>query len=72
VSQGCDSERLIDEIQNLKKTFRQNGYSAGEVHQALNPKQITHSQGRKLAALATIHFTQGTSGKICRLVKVKK
>jgi hypothetical protein len=47
---------------------RQKGYSAGDIHQEINPNQRAHSQQEKLAGLATIPFMLGTYSKISRLL----
>jgi orotate phosphoribosyltransferase len=40
----CDAESLEDEMEHLKKAFRQNGYSNGKKNRALYPRHKQQQQ----------------------------
>jgi hypothetical protein len=63
-----DAESLHEEINHLKRTFRQNGYSHLEVAWALIPRQRLQRHKKKLANMATIPFQPMISHKISRLL----
>jgi hypothetical protein len=65
----CDAENLDEEINHLKKTFRQNGYRSHLEHkEALIPKQRPQRHKKKPANVAIIPFQQAVLYKISRLL----
>jgi hypothetical protein len=50
----CDPESLRQEIQHLKCTFQQNGYSKSDVRQALHLKQKPESKNEKPTGIAVL------------------
>jgi hypothetical protein len=64
----CNVEGLDKEIDHLKRTFRQTGYSNIDVNCALVPKQRSLIQKEKPAGVAMIPFQQMVSNKISRLL----
>jgi hypothetical protein len=63
-----DSASFYGDIQQLRKALRQNGYTAGDTHQALNPRQKSHSHCEKAAGVETITYMHATSNGISRFL----
>jgi hypothetical protein len=65
----CDANSLNTEIDHLKKTFRQNGYSNCDIKQALrHKKKKLPSQQEKPTGVAMQSYQHSVSNKISRLL----
>jgi hypothetical protein len=64
----CDAESLDKEIDHLRKTFRQNGYSSRDVKHAVATKQKLQIQKEKPTGVALILFQKAVSNKISRVL----
>jgi hypothetical protein len=64
----CDAESLEGEMEHLRKAFRQNGYSNGEINQALYPRHKPQRQCVELTAVAMLPYQHCVTNKISRLL----
>jgi hypothetical protein len=60
---------LSDEIQHLRKTFRQKGYNATAFSRAINKKHMTTTEKQRSIGVGPLPFQQSTSYKISRLLQ---
>jgi hypothetical protein len=56
----CDKESLHEELQFLKTTFRENGYSMKQIQRALNPVVRTSKLNNKPTLIALLSHVQMT------------
>jgi hypothetical protein len=64
----CDTESLEGEKEYLKKAFRQNGYSNGEINQALYPRHKPQQQCEEPTSVAMLPYQHYVTNKISRLL----
>jgi hypothetical protein len=64
----CDADSLGDEMEHLKKTFRQNGYSNCEINRAIYPKYKPQLQCVEPTGVAMLSYQHCTTNKISRLL----
>jgi DNA-binding transcriptional MerR regulator len=64
----CKADSLDVEIEHLKKTFRQNGYSNQDIKQALHHKKKPQTQQETQTSVAMLPYQQTISNKISRLL----
>jgi hypothetical protein len=64
----CDKESLHEELEFLKSTFRENGYSLKQIQHALNPVVRTPKLNNKPTSVALLPYAQTTYSRISRML----
>jgi hypothetical protein len=64
----CDTENLHDELELLKTTFRENGYSIKHIWWVLNPAVRTSKPKDKFTSVAFLPYIQTTYGQLSRML----
>jgi hypothetical protein len=64
----CDKERLHSELDYLKTTFKENGYSRQQIQHALNPQVRTSKPKDKPTSVALLPYVQTTYGRLSRML----
>jgi hypothetical protein len=64
----CDQESLHGEVEFLRTTFRQNGYSDRQIRQALNPPARVASTPEKPGSVAFLPYVSMTFNRNSRLL----
>jgi hypothetical protein len=63
-----DHESLLDELQFLRDTFRQNGYDYRQIQRTLNPLKRVNPHPEKLISVALLTFLITTFNSISRML----
>jgi hypothetical protein len=64
----CDKESLHEELEFLKSTFRENGYSLKQIQGALTPTVKTPKLNDKPTSVALLPYVQTTYSRISRML----
>jgi hypothetical protein len=63
-----DKDSLHGELEFLKTTFKDNGYSRKQIQRTLNPKVRTSKPKDKPTSVALLPYIQTTYGRLSRML----